>query len=325
MVKPAASLSLDLDNLWAYMRTHGDTDWRKYPSYFAVAIPRILEILAGLDLKVTFFIVGKDAELEKNHEFLKAINQAGHEIGNHSYSHEPLFHQYNSEGLYQEVVESERLIESVTGITPQGWRGPGFSCSEQLLELLTERGYQYDASTFPTFLGPLARLYYFMTGNFNKEDKQQREGLYGSWRDGLRPLRPFSWSLSNNRTLLELPVTTMPLFRTPMHMSYLLYLASYSPLLGRVYFRIGLRLCRLTGVSPSLLLHPTDFLGGDDVPELSWFPAMNKPSEWKQARVTELLELFSRHFNVLPMGRYVEQLEQSKDSIPLISYAQRAN
>lgn len=45
----------------------------------------VLAILREMDVKATFFLIGK--ELENNLEEGKKIAQAGHEIGNHSYSH----------------------------------------------------------------------------------------------------------------------------------------------------------------------------------------------------------------------------------------------
>ena len=39
--------------------------------------------------------------------------------------------------------------------------------------MLARRGYQYDASTFPTFLGPLARMYYFLTARLTAEQKAE--------------------------------------------------------------------------------------------------------------------------------------------------------
>ena len=31
MTKPIASLSLDLDNKWSYLKTHGDAGWDSFP------------------------------------------------------------------------------------------------------------------------------------------------------------------------------------------------------------------------------------------------------------------------------------------------------
>ena len=64
-MKLIASLSLDLDNQWSYMKTHGDAGWESFPSYLDVVVPRVLQFLKERDLTITFFIVGQDAALEK--------------------------------------------------------------------------------------------------------------------------------------------------------------------------------------------------------------------------------------------------------------------
>ncbi len=67
MKKPIASLSLDLDNKWSYMKTHGDAGWESFPTYLDVIVPRSLKFLRERDLKITYFIVGQDAAREENH------------------------------------------------------------------------------------------------------------------------------------------------------------------------------------------------------------------------------------------------------------------
>ena len=67
-MKPYTSLSLDLDNQWSYMRTHGDAGWQSFPSYLDVAVPSILGFLSRYDLKISFFIIGQDAALAKNRQ-----------------------------------------------------------------------------------------------------------------------------------------------------------------------------------------------------------------------------------------------------------------
>ncbi len=132
-----------------------------------------------------------------------------------------------------------------------------------MLKVLSRRGYQYDGSTFPTYIGPLARMYYFLTARLNASQKEERKKLFGTWSEGFRPLKPYWWE-SGDARILEIPVTTMPIFKAPIHVSYLLYLGQFSHFLAMSYFRNALRLCRLTGVEPSLLLHPLDFMGADD-------------------------------------------------------------
>src|SRR5215510_2523754 len=97
LTKPLASLSLDLDNQWSYMKIHGDAGWESFPSYLDIVTPRVLDFLRERDLTISVFIVGQDAALEKNRDSLAAIVAAGHEVGNHSFLHEPWLHLYAEE------------------------------------------------------------------------------------------------------------------------------------------------------------------------------------------------------------------------------------
>jgi peptidoglycan-N-acetylglucosamine deacetylase len=171
---PIASLSLDLDNQWSYMKTHGDAGWESFPSYLDIVVPRVLQFLKSFNQTITFFLVGQDAALEKNAQALVSIAEAGHEIGNHSFHHEPWLHLYSEPQIMNEIARAEEEIERVTGQRAVGFRGPGFSCSETLLNVLQRRGYKYDCSTFPTYLGPLARTYYFMTAKLTPEERVKR-------------------------------------------------------------------------------------------------------------------------------------------------------
>lgn len=307
MTRPLASLSLDLDNKWSYMKTHCDPGWESFPSYLDVLVPRVLSFLETKDLKVTFFIVGQDAAIERNREALRSIASAGHEIGNHSFKHEPWLHLYSNEEIEAEIASAEEHIEQATGQRPLGFRGPGFSLSLPTLQILEQRGYLYDATTFPTFVGPLTKAYYFRSGNFTHEAKSKRKFLGGGLRDGLRPLKPYRWKIESS-ALVEMPVTTMPIFRMPIHVSYLVWLATYSKALALFYFRMALLMCRFRGIQPSLLLHPTDFLDDDDAPELWFFPGIDLPCEQKMELLSEILSLYVAQFNVVTIRQHVEMV-----------------
>jgi peptidoglycan-N-acetylglucosamine deacetylase len=121
--KLAASLSLDVDNLWSYMKTRGEPGWESRPSYLTTFIPYVLEVLDHLSVKITFFIVGADAAEAKNHAALRAITDAGHEVGNHSYEHEPWLQQYSDEALEREIDMAHRAIVDATGREPSGFAG----------------------------------------------------------------------------------------------------------------------------------------------------------------------------------------------------------
>jgi hypothetical protein len=293
-MKPIASLSLDLDNQWSYMKTHGDAGWETFPSYVDVLVPRVLDFLKERNLNITFFIVGQDAALDKNRESIASIAAAGHEIGNHSFNHEPWLHLYSKEQLINEFERTEAAIARVYDKKLVGFRGPGYSLSPTVLEVLAERGYDYDCSTLPTYIGPFARAYYFFKSPLmSAQEKEKRKKLFGK-------LKPHFVEAAG-RTLVEIPVTTFPFFKTPIHASYLLYLSTFSRTAALAYWSCALLACKLTGVQPSLLLHPLDFLCGEDVPELKFFPAMNIALEKKLAVLSDILSVFAQQFEVVSM------------------------
>jgi len=312
-VKPLASLSLDLDNEWAYLKTHGDPHWDVFPTYLDVVVPRFLRILDDMQQRITVFIVGQDAVLAKNRTALRSIASAGHEIGNHSFHHEPWLQHYTTEQIEAEIATATDAIEDATGARPVGFRGPGFTLSRPTLDALAKRNYRYDCSTFPTYIGPLARAYYFMTSKLTPAEREQRKALFGSIAEGRRPLSQYAWDLGDPgaRRLLEIPVTTFPIVKVPIHFSYVLYLATVAPALAIPYFRSALLACRALRISPSLLLHPLDFLDGTDVATLAFFPAMAMPKERKLAVLVRALRVYRDLFEVVAVGDHASALERA--------------
>jgi peptidoglycan-N-acetylglucosamine deacetylase len=302
--KPIASLSLDLDNQWSYMKIHGDEGWDQYPSYFDIFIPYVLDVLDELELKITFFIVGKDTEREENLKYLKMITDRGHEVGNHSYYHESWLQTYSYEKIDKEIRDAEKAIESATGQQTIGFRGPGFSWSKDLLKVLESRGYRFDASTLPTYLGPLARMYYFSKSDLTKEEKKARKELFGKFSEGFRNLKPYKWDLGEGKSITEIPVTTMPVFKIPFHLSYLIFLGNISMALMNLYLMVAIGLCRITNTPVSFLLHPLDLIGGDQITQLAFFPGMNVTSDKKVKIFKQVIRTLLRHYVIVNMSKY---------------------
>jgi peptidoglycan-N-acetylglucosamine deacetylase len=299
-----ASLSLDLDNKWSYMKTHGDPAWESLPSYLDLLVPRVLDGLEKRGLRITFFIVGQDAAQPAHAGVLREIARRGHEIGNHSHVHEPWMHRRSATAIDDELARAEESIERATGERPRGFRGPGFTRSEEILETLVRRGYLYDASSLPTFIGPLARAYYFRNAKLGDGARREREDLFGKFADGFRPNRQHAIDLANG-TIAEIPVTTFPLLRVPIHISYVLYLATISPAAASAYFRSALLCCKLTATEPSILLHPLDFLSGKECAGLGFFPAMGMERELKDRVVWSAIDALAASFDVLPIRETV--------------------
>jgi len=313
--KPIAGISLDLDNQWSYMKIHGDEGWDKYPSYFDIFIPHILDLLDELDLKITFFIVGKDTENKENRKYLRMITERGHEVGNHSYHHESWLQTYSYEKIENEIIIAEKAILDATGQKPLGFRGPGFSWSKDLLKVLESRGYLYDASTLPTYLGPLARAYYFWKSDLSKEEKRARKELFGKFSEGFRKLKPYKWDLGDGKSIVEIPVTTMPIFKLPFHLSYLIYLGNISMSLMKLYLNIAILLCKITKTPISFLLHPLDLIGGDQIKDLAFFPGMNINSEDKVKVFKNVIEIIMKYYefnNLINFYTYLKINPQMK-------------
>ncbi len=314
--RPLASLSIDLDDLWSYEMIHGEATWTHYRSYLDRLVPRLLELLATTGVRLTCFVVGRDAARPEHRDVLGALVEAGCELGNHSYSHRPWLHRMGRQELVDEVAGAEEAIGAATGVRTTGFRGPGYSVTPIVLEVLAERGYRYDASTLPTVIGPLTRAFYFRRANLDAAQRAEREALYGRVRDGLAPLRPYRWELGGgDTTLIEVPVTTFPGLRLPIHVSYQLALSAAAPAAARAYLGAALAACRARRVEPSVLLHPLDLLGGDDLTEderrrVAFFPGALMSGSRKRRLVTDVVRRLQASFEVVPVGEHAAEADR---------------
>ena len=175
------------------------------------------------------------------------------------------------------------------------------------LHVLRKRGYRFDATAFPNILNPMARAYLYATSKLSKEEREKRNAMFGTFSDVFRPVKPYRWALGED-SLLELPVTTMPLFRTPIHFSYLIYLGMFSKSLAALYLRFAIGMCRMTRTEPSLLLHPLDFMGAEDDKDLMAFPAMSLPVERKLELMAYFVDRLVESFEPVTMGQHVDSI-----------------
>jgi probable sporulation protein (polysaccharide deacetylase family) len=95
----------------------------------------MLSTLKKHDVKATFFLEGKWTK--NNPEFAKMIAEAGHEIGNHSYSH-PNMKLLGSEATMQELKETNEIIRAVTGVTCIWFAPPSGSYNELTVKKAAE-------------------------------------------------------------------------------------------------------------------------------------------------------------------------------------------
>lgn len=99
--------------------------------------PVVLDSLNKKNAKATFFVMGNKAE--KNPELLKEMVAAGHEIGNHSYSHAD-YRNKNHQYLENDIKETNDLIFRLTASKPVLFRPPGGFLSHELIEITQKNG-----------------------------------------------------------------------------------------------------------------------------------------------------------------------------------------
>ena len=99
--------------------------------------PRLLEILAGHDVRATFFLLGIRAQAEP--ELVLRIAGAGHLIGNHSWSHPKLALSAASR-IEEELARTNRILEEITSAPVQYFRPPYGARRPAVLRIARELG-----------------------------------------------------------------------------------------------------------------------------------------------------------------------------------------
>lgn len=84
--------------------------------------PEILDVLKKHNVKAAFFVIGNKAE--KNPEIIRRIDNEGHLIGSHSYSHHFFFDLFSGRRMEEEISATEKIIHSVTGKRTKLFRPP---------------------------------------------------------------------------------------------------------------------------------------------------------------------------------------------------------
>ncbi len=131
------SSSLIAPSIW-----HGDRTKAELALTFddgpSESTPALLELLARHDVKATFFMCGQNVRRLK--EIAREVAAAGHEIGNHTDTHPPLYFK-SSEFIYGELARAQETISEITNVkpllfrAPYGVRWPGLRSAQRRLNL----------------------------------------------------------------------------------------------------------------------------------------------------------------------------------------------
>lgn len=80
---------------------------------------------------------------------LRELVDAGHELGNHTFHHLYDFSRGSPAEIEADVADAHAAITAATGFAPHGFRAPGYTLSDLVVEKLVKLGYRYDSSVFP--------------------------------------------------------------------------------------------------------------------------------------------------------------------------------
>jgi len=179
-------LSFDFDgpSLWIQRRMTTPAPVSR-GEFGAVAVPRILRLLARRGIPATFFVPGHT--IETYPDACRMIVDAGCEIGLHGYAHE-LNTTLSADEERAVMTRSQELVERLAGRPASGYRAPSGDPTAQTLGLLVEHGVTYDSS----LMGHDYRPYRMRLGDELPADGPAR---WGAETEVIE--LPFSWTLDD--------------------------------------------------------------------------------------------------------------------------------
>ena len=203
----------------------------------------------------TFFFTGYYANQEP--ESVKKTQKQGHEIGSHSY-YELNHDKISPDQIKKQISEATRILTSLCGEKPKGFRTPQFSVSNHIRNILIEEGYVYDSSSHPAMVP---------TKYLNFQD----------------PLQPFLYE-KKSKFLAVLPVSVIPLIRFPISWWWMRNIGVWLTILGA---EINLKM----GRDVVLYFHPWEFV---KLPKIKGVPqSITKNTGHKSL---EMMEKLINHF-----------------------------
>ena len=283
------SVSVDLDEIACYAAIHGLELSGECHAVYDLAIARIQAFAASFSLPLTLFVIARDLDREQNRTVLGQCVSAGHELGNHSLDHLYDLTRRTQAEQTRQIVEANGRIRDLLGVQPQGFRAPGYTVSDALLNTVREAGLGYDSSVFPCPVYQLAKgaalLRMKLRGRSSNSVLDRPQAL----RAPTSPYRIGKRYFQRGSGLLELPIQVVGPLRLP-------FIGTSLTLLGPSGARVLTR--SLLGRSfINLELHGLDFLEARDVPEplLAVQPDLRVPLARKLASLAAVLETLRAH------------------------------
>jgi hypothetical protein len=316
-MRPTANISIDMDTLASIYKGQGCTRPGGY-SYieFRTGVDNLLAFFDGFGIKTTMFMVGNDFLFAKNHAAIQEMCRQGHEIANHSMHHPQGFRWMSDTEKERELLDMNAACQAVTGMTPIGFRSPGWNVDDSTIPLLNKLGFKYESSVFPTSFMPLLKLSHWLS--MSKQPKADRTTM-GQIDYMFAPLHPYHVSHSKlgkkgDNPLIEFPISVSPILRIPFFATLLLFT-------GIGFYKTLYRRIRSAGLPIHFQMHLSDFIDYS-LPELAgqmpdashgaYIPqALHTPLPEKIAVFREMVSCIAADYDFITLSDWADRMNEA--------------
>ncbi len=198
---PTVSFTVDLDPTPAYYAIHGLPWSGGEDPILKSGLRRLIDLLKEEGIPATLFVTGGSLGPDE-WALLREAADAGCELADHSFSHDYRLSLRPQEDIVTDLKRNAFALRENTGMTPRGFRAPGYNTSPAMLAALREMGYRYDASRLPSpFYHTAKQILIWLKRLAGKRSAS----FVGSFVEGCGPQEP----LMLEGGLVELPITTL--------------------------------------------------------------------------------------------------------------------
>lgn len=142
-VQVALTFDFDAYSTWIGSHNAASPSMLSRGEFGPVGVRRILPLLDRYGAKATFFVPGHTALAFPS--AVRAIAEAGHEIGHHGWVHEnPVLLSPDEERSV--LLRGFEALREVARVRPVGYRSPAWDNSPVTIPLLLEHGFLYESS-----------------------------------------------------------------------------------------------------------------------------------------------------------------------------------
>jgi len=262
---------------------------------------RFADLFDRKGVSATFFVVGEDLEDGPSAMAIAELARLGHELASHGQTGDPDLASLAPAKLADEVRRGAEAIERLCGRRPAGFRNVTGEMTPELLAVLEDEGFLYDATIRP---GPFAWLDRALAVR-RRGGASTRLGGPAEVRAPHAPYRPNPRDphRPGSAKLVELPTATVPLSRVP-------FTGRLAVSLPRRAVAAAYRALRMRDFV-AVELHGWDLLDESDGASAALVERrrdLRVPVAAKRQRISELVDWLKHDFELLTLEEAAERL-----------------